>query len=170
LEFIKCSKCGSIKGVDSHNLSKDEIFRGTIYCRCGETIFFELEGSIITFVTGKHPFGGINRNVPEDASDRLAEAKLCYFSGALRASAVMARSSIERGLSAKGYDKGKLEQRIEAAHNDDKNIIGDVELALAHGTRLIGNDAIHEAQTIAPVEVEGALGATVQILNKMFSS
>lgn len=82
----------------------------------------------------------------------------------------MARSSIERGLSAKGYDKGTLEQRIEAAHKADKKIIGDVDLALAHGTRLIGNDAIHEAQTIAPVEVEGALGATVQILNKMFSS
>lgn len=165
-QYIKCTGCGHTKSVDNGNYKPEDIFRGTIHCACGAVTFFELNENTMTFISGKYPFGSPHLGVPKDASDRLEEAKVCYFSGALRASAVMARSALEQGLSAKGFNKGVLEKRIEEAH--DKKLIGDTEMALAHGTRLIGNNSIHEAQDIAPIEVEGVLGATIQILNKIF--
>ena len=166
---FRCIKCGSIKDVylQAYMPFTPEIdkLRGVDFCKCGGQTAFELIGNVLTFIASKEQFIPPN-NPPKDAAERFSEAKLCYFAQALRATAVMLRSSLELSLKEKGIAKGTLEEKIDDALA--KTFISKREYTLAHATRLIGNDSIHEAENINLVEVESLFGAVTQITNKLF--
>ena len=65
-----------------------------------------------------------------------------------------------------GVTKGKLEQRIDGARR--KDILTDTEYMLAHGSRLVGNAALHRASIVAPSDIPAVLSAVVSITNHLF--
>ena len=165
-EFL-CDGCEHTKAIEFRNYKPGDILRGVVLCSaCGEQTFFEMKGTVLSFIPGKYLIIPPSPNVPQDSREKFTEAKLCYFAAALRATAVMQRASLESALNEKGFTKGTLEERIDnALANGD---IKKREYTLAHGTRLIGNESIHQAKDINPAEVQPIFGALTQILNKLF--
>ena len=157
--------CRNVKRLEFQNYKPHDTLRAVIACSCGEQIFFEMDECYLTFVSGKQ-IGGLSTSIPQGTRDRFVEAKLCFFSAALRASTVMARSSVESALDAKKFTAATLDDCIEEAHN--QKVLGEEEYLLAHGARLVGNRAIHKEPNIRPEHAESLLVATVQILNALF--
>jgi len=78
----------------------------------------------------------------------------------------MARAAVEEALEVIGFTQRTLEDRIEEALTQKK--IGREEYAIAHGSRLIGNGAIHEATAISPGEIPAVLAAAAKVINHIF--
>ena len=160
-----CSGCGINRQIEFMSLPGDTL-RAVLHCRCKERTYLEIQNNAIKSLPGT-TFGSLKKNVCAEAKDRYTEAKECFYATTLRASVVMARSAIEAELKRKGYNKGKLRDKIEDAHKN--GLLGDTEYTLAQGSRLIGNQAIHKSKVIKPEEVVSALGATAIILNNLKS-
>jgi ssDNA-binding Zn-finger/Zn-ribbon topoisomerase 1 len=163
---FRCPKCGHVKGIYFQNYKTNDVLRGIVYCSCGGQALFEMKEQVLSFVSEKDIFPSLNQSVPQDTQDRFMEAKLCYFAPALRATAVMQRACLELALTEKGFNKGTLEERVEDALK--KGQIEKQQYLLAHGTRLVGNDAIHTSKVISPASVLAAFGALSEILNSLF--
>lgn len=163
---IRCVQCQDVKDVFLRSLHDDEILRGVILCPCGGKTSFELKGNVLSFIASKDFPISDPKHLPNDARERFSEAKLCYFGLALRATAVMLRATVESALKEKGIIKGKLEEKIDVALK--QNIISQREYTLAHGTRLVGNESIHDATIITLAEIQGLFGAVAQIMDKIF--
>lgn len=162
-----CIKCNKIKNVLFQNFLEGDRLRGVVFCACGGQTVFETIEQTLSFISSReYPFSSPNPNVPQDARQKFTEAELCYFAPALRAAAIMLRASLESALTEKGIVKGTLDERIERALSD--GVISKREYTLAHGTRLVGNDSVHQSSDIKTVEVQGLFGAVTQILDKLF--
>ena len=74
----------------------------------------------------------------------------------------MCRSAFEQTLTEEGYEIGSLESKIEAAKKD--GVLDDEQVAVAHGSRLMGNRALHRAGDIQPGQSLGALGAVATLV------
>ena len=85
--------------------------------------------------------------------------------GSPNASVAMCRASVEAGLTEKGVAGRDLFTQI----NNAKDILGEIEVGLAHASRLITRGAIHRGELISLADVPSMLSATVRILNKLVS-
>jgi hypothetical protein len=81
--------------------------------------------------------------VPDDVQSEFREAELCASVGAWRAGSSMLRSTLEKTLLANGYDKGKLQEKIDRAATD--GAITAARSKRAHeNIRVLGNDVLHD--------------------------
>ncbi len=141
--------------------------RGVYICSyCQKPSPFELKEQTVTFRPGGRMVVPLGPAAIDAVRQRYHEAELCWYASANRAAAVMARAAVEEGLKSRGLTKGKLEEKINEALN--QGIIGQEEQAIAHGSRLIGNSAVHEAEQIAPGQVPAVLSAAASIINHLF--
>ena len=139
---------------------------GSAICRyCNTGTGFELEDDTIVYVSGKSGYGSLNNVVSDIAKTLYAEAELCFQSGAADASAAMCRASIETALAEAGFKDNTLFQQIDSAKT--KGSLDDIEVSLAHGSRLITRDAIHRGDLVSLSDIPSMLSATVRILNKL---
>ncbi len=85
----------------------------------------------------------IPEQVPSGVQSEFREAELCASVGAWRAGSAMLRSTLEKTLTANGYDKGSLKERIDLAAAD--GAITAARSKRAHDDiRVLGNDILHE--------------------------
>jgi hypothetical protein len=139
---------------------------GSAICRyCNAGTGFELEDDTIVYVSGKSSYGSLNTALPDIVKTLYAEAELSFQSGAADASAAMCRASIETALAQAGFKDDNLFEQIDSAKTAGD--LDDIEVSLAHGSRLITRDAIHRGALIALSDIPSMLSATVRILNKL---
>lgn len=170
---IKCDSCGRSRAVDLYwntvsNVDRpDDSVRGVFICgKCHEQSPFEFNEATLTFKPGKQLSTPLKDTVPADVEERYTEARVSLYAGACRASAVMARAAVELALASRGVTNWKLEDRIIEALK--QKIIGPEEYALAQGSRLIGNDAVHAGLAVSPAEASAALSAAASIVNHLY--
>ena len=140
--------------------------RGALVCsQCNTVSPFELAEEAVTFKPGSHMFVELATDASEEVRGFYDESRLCISSGAPRAAATMARATLEQALEERGCT-GKLDSMI--SHAVAQKIITQAEVTIAHGSRLIGNDAIHEAnKSVTLGEAIATLSACVTIVNRM---
>jgi hypothetical protein len=134
--------------------------------KCNADTLFELTRNAITFYPGSDTLIELNVTAPDGAKEMYEQARLCIFGTAYRAAAVMGRASLEQALVAKNFTSGLLEEKIDAAKA--KGTIGNREFSMAHGSRLIGNDAIHKDKEVTPAYLLNALASAATIVNHLF--
>jgi len=141
---------------------------GTAICRqCGTGTGFEIEANTIIYVSGKSSYGSLNTLLPEIVKTLYAEAELCFQSGTPNASTAMCRASLEAALTQADFKGANLYDQIASAKT--AGALDDVEVGLAHASRLITRDAIHRGELISLSDVPSILSATIRILNKLAS-
>lgn len=141
---------------------------GSAICRhCGTGTGFEIEANTITYVSGKSSYGSLNTLLSEIVKTLYTEAELCFQSGAPNASTAMCRASLEAALTQAKFKNANLYDQITSAKT--AGALDDVEVGLAHASRLITRDAIHRGGLISLSDVPSILSATVRILNKLAS-
>ena len=176
---IQCSWCGFnhrgisqtyrySEGSPAATVLNKDVLRGVLTCgKCGEKTVFQLEnGYALGYLAGKDTLVTLNPNAPEGSHEMYEQARLSFFGTAYRASAVMGRASLEQALITKGCVTGVLEDKVDEAKK--KGIIGNREYALAHGSRLVGNDAIHVGKEITQPYLLAALAAAATVVNHLF--
>lgn len=163
---IGCDWCGVSSNLGENNPTP-HVWRVVLICaNCHKRTVFELRNNIVVFRPGKQEFGGLGGSTPLPVREVYEEAILCYYSLANRGAAVMCRSSVERALEARGLTGGDLDDKIKTALAN--TWISDVEHSIAHGSRLIGNRAIHREKTVTPSDVPAVLSATATVLRKLY--
>lgn len=172
---IMCEQCGSMRQVRLqgvvHNIGegvvKKDVMRATLTCaKCDTRNVFELVEEAVTFRPSGAMYGALSANAPEDVTDIFLEAELCFYGLAYRAAAVMCRACVEQALTVKGISKGSLEDRIDVAQR--QGILDQRVYMLSHGSRLIGNDAVHIKRVVNPGDVPAVLSTAVSIVNHVF--
>lgn len=169
MPFLLCTGCGKRMEVNigTHPLmypSDPARLIGSAFCRnCEVGTGFELQDNIMTYVAGKISYGELDSGLSDVTKKLYAEAELCFQSGAANASATMCRASIESALADAGVEGKTLFDMIT---NAKEKILDDIEVTLAHGSRLITRDAIHRSELVQLSDVPSMLSATVRILNK----
>ena len=169
---ILCDSCNRNRALDlywhpSSNVDRPgDSVRGVFICgKCHGRSPFEFTEATLTFKPGKQLLTPLNDTVPADVQERYTEAQICLYAGAFRASAVMARASVEQALEARGVSKPTLDAQIKEALS--QQIIGDEQSSIAHGSRLIGNDAVHAGPSISAGEVPAVIAAAAGIINHL---
>ncbi len=141
---------------------------GSAICRlCGTGTGFEIESNTIIYVSGKSSYGSLNVQLSETAKTLYSEAELCFQNGAPNAATAMCRASLEAALTQANFKGNNLYDQIGSAQT--AGALDDVEVGLAHASRLITRNAIHRGELIALSDVPSILSATVRILNKLVS-
>jgi hypothetical protein len=79
----------------------------------------------------------------------------------------MCRASLEAALTQANFKGTSLYDQIASAKT--AGALDDVEVGLAHASRLITRDAIHRGELISLSDVPSILSATIRILNKLAS-
>ncbi|MGA9047651.1 MAG: DUF4145 domain-containing protein [Dehalococcoidia bacterium] len=162
--------CPSCKlRMDIHTGAQAHTVIGTCICgNCKTGTGFEIESNFLTYISGKSSYGNISLKVPSASKLLFAEAESCLHAGAPNAAAAMCRSCIEITLTQAECSGSNLKQQIETAKSANK--LSDIEVGLAHASRLITNDAIHGGDLVKLADIPSMLSATVQILNRLFPS
>lgn len=111
------------------------------------------------------------KDVPEGIVKEFREGETCLEAGALRASAAMFRSVLDKTLRANGYKEKKgttLEQQIDLAAED--GVITQARRRRAHDEiRVLGNDVLHdEWQQIPEADVEAARHYAQRVLEDFY--
>lgn len=141
---------------------------GSAVCRhCGTGTGFEIEADTLIYVSGTSSYGSLNTLLSEIVKALYSEAELCWQSGAPNASTAMCRASLEAALTQADFNGANLYDQIASA--ETAGALNDVEVGLAHASRLITRDAIHRGELISLSDVPSILSATVRILNKLAS-
>lgn len=149
------------KGTNTHKVI------GSAICRsCGAGTGFEIIDNTIVYVSGKSSYGTINTALSQTVKTLYSEAEMCFRNGTPDAAVAMCRASVEIALTDKGIEGRDLYHKIENA----KAILDTVEIGLAHASRLVTRDAIHNAELMSLSDIPSILSATVRILNKLASS
>ena len=73
---------------------------------------------------------------------------------------------MEEGLEQKGYSGKTLELLIDDA--EAAGALDRTNFMLAHGSRLVGNAALHKESSIEPGNIPAVLSAAVSICNYLF--
>jgi len=136
----------------------EDSLSGTITCgECGTENIFRERGGVIEYRHDPDMFGTLPPQTSKIMRSLYQEAIDCFVNRTFRASAGMCRSTLEQTLEEHGYKRGSLESKIDAAKKD--GILDDEQVAVAHGSRLMGNRALHRAAKINPGHAQAALGA-----------
>lgn len=167
MAILVCGHCKKRRTINQ-NADEDETLALVVTCSgCGGRTYFEMVGDAVTFTLGGGDFLGTfgEAFVPIAISDRFDEAKICFQVRAFRAAAAMARSCVEMALSEHGITKGNLESRIKRAK--DAGMLTDEEVSLAHGSRLVGNNALHKQAVVTAPYAQSALQAAAGVVSKL---
>jgi len=141
---------------------------GSATCRhCEAGIGFEIVDNVVTYVSGKSSYGKLDAGLTDDIRMLYAEAELCFRNGTPNAAATMCRACIELALNKAGCTGGTLFELIKDA--GEKKKLGEVEIGLAHSSRLITRGAIHRGEFVSLADVPSMLSAAVRILNRLSS-
>ena len=175
MPYLQCTGCDKTLEINigeqgrwnvPNKNSNPNKLTGSVTCRyCGTGIGFEITDNIIVYVSGKSSYGNINENLSGIVKAFYAEAELGFQNGMPNASAAMCRASLEIALNEAGFTGRTLEAQIDKA----KPPLSDIELSLAHCSRLITREAIHRGNLVELSNVPSMLSATVGILNKLVS-
>jgi hypothetical protein len=142
---------------------------GSAICRnCSTGIGFEIIDNVIVYVSGKSSYGKLNDVLAKDIKMLYTEAELCFQHGTPNASATMCRAAIELALVTAGVVGNNMFELIADAKNKGK--LDEIEVGLAHSSRLITRGAIHRGEFVSLADIPSILSATVRILNKMAES
>ena len=71
-------------------------------------------------------------------------------------------------LTESGFEGKNLFELIKDAGNKKK--LDEIEIGLAHASRLITRDSIHRGEFISLSDIPSMLSATIKILNKLTSN
>ena len=163
MSYLPCSGCGepveiNAGGQASWNRpdakSNPSKISGSAICRhCEAGTGFEIIDNVTSFVAGKHSYGSIDPKVPEVAQAFFVEAEMCSRSAAPNAVAAMCRASIETILNERGFKGDDLKRQINLAAA--KKALDQDEIALAHGSRLLANSAIHGGELLLVSHILG---------------
>jgi len=178
MPYLPCSTCnhpmeiniGLVSGYNVwNNMTNPRKITGSAICRnCGAGTGFEITDNTINYVSGKSGYGSLAPQVSSTAKTFYAEAEVCFQSGTPNAAATMCRAAIEIALTEAGYSGSDLYSKIENAKKPN-GVLDDIEVGLAHASRLITRDAIHRADLIQLADIPSMLSATIQIMNKLAS-
>jgi len=178
MPYLKCTGCGNTLEINigeqnywnrpNEGVNPSKLI-GSATCRhCGTGIGFEITDNIIVYVSGKSSYGRLEAGLTDDIKMLYAEAELCFQNGTPNASATMCRASIELTLNEAGFKGKDLFELIEDA--GEKGKLDDIEVGLAHSSRLITRGAIHRGEFVSLADIPSMLSATVRILNKLSSN
>ena len=144
---------------------KDTV-KGFIECgKCRTRNPFEYMSDAFTFVPGDLALGSLTTSAPPMVRELFAEAETCFYSGAARGAAAMCRASVEEMLNSKNITARTLEDQIDMAKT--QGLLGDLEHSMAHGCRLVGNNAVHKSATVQLGQIPPLLTNTILIINKL---
>jgi len=173
MPYLHCTSCGETLEINTGppNLwnqpnqgGHTKQIIGSIICRkCGTGTGFEIVDNTIVYVSGKNSYGSLSNTLSQTVKTLYSEAEMCFMNGSPNATVAMCRSSVEIALTEKGIEGRDLYTKIENA----KGTLDTVEIGLAHASRLITRDAIHNAELISLSDTPSILSATVRILNKL---
>ncbi len=178
MPYLPCSTCGAsmevnIGDFNRHNMpntkSDPKKVVGSALCRaCGNGTGFEITDNVLNYVSGKSSYGSLTPPTAPAVSAFYSEAEMCFQTGAPNASATMCRAAIETALDQSGFTGSSLYEKIENAKG--KKALDDMEVGLAHASRLITRESIHKAELITLSDIPSMLSATVHILNTLVRS
>lgn len=164
---INCDWCDTAFAIDGGRSLSPHLLRGAVFCaRCKKPTVFAMEHDALVWRPGKLDMPGV-QGAPPLAVEMLNESRLCYGVAAVRGAVAMSRAAVEQALKAKGIIKGTLEQKIDEAKGE--GLLDDREVSLAHSSRLIGNEALHDAVAIDLSLVPAALSAAIAIVGSLRS-
>lgn len=176
MPYFPCSSCGKSLEINTGDQSVwnkpnaggfTHTLIGSAICRhCGAGTGFEIIDNVISYVSGKKSYGSINSALSQTVKTLYGEAEMCFMNGSPDAAVAMCRSSVEIALTEKGKTGRDLYSKIENA----KDILDEVEIGLAHASRLVTRDAIHKAKLVPLSDIPSMLSAAIRILNKIASS
>ena len=179
MPYLQCTGCGDTRleinigrkqfwnVPDKYSFTRKLI--GSATCRAsGAGTGFEIVDNVIAYISGKSSYGELNAGLASDVKMLFAEAELCFQNGIPNGAAAMCRASTELALSKAGCEGKDLFKLIEDAGGKGK--LDDVEVGLAHSSRLITRGAIHRGEFVSLADVPSMLSATVRILNKLSSN
>ena len=166
-----CAHCGESRILEDRTVrspsTQADLLRGVSTCgQCGQKTVFGMTNNAITFYPGKGAYGILSENTPQDIRDIFVDAELCFYGMGLRGAVAVSRACVEAGLSHKEITERTLEKSIDLAV--ENSVLTATQHMLAHGSRLVGNDALHEATDIALSDVPSVLSAVVGIINHLF--
>jgi len=108
-----------------------------------------------------------DENIPEDISNDLDEAKMCFSTGCNRACAAMARRCIQNACIKKGCKEKELVKQIKEM-TQEGIITKDIE-EWATVVRWVGNDAAHPGKdSVTKEDAEDVLKLAEQFLHVLF--
>ena len=173
--MITCIGCKELRGVrveptlhDIGRMQRTDVLRGNLFCpECKVWTAFEMTGSHTTYIESPGVYGPLDENLNQGIKEVFQEAVLSFQATAYRASATMRRAGVEDMLVNKGFQRGRLERKINAAKR--KGALDQRLVMLAHGARLVGNDAVHIKREIKASEIPPLLTATTTLLNHLFA-
>ncbi len=175
MPYLPCSGCGRAMEINigqqvlwsgPNEKSNPSKIIGSAFCReCKAGTGFEITNNLISYVSGKSSYGSIANSLSQIIKTIYSEAEMCFRNGSPDAAAAMCRSSIEISLTEKGISGRDLYHQIESA----KGLLNEVEIGLAHASRLVTRDAIHNGELVSLSDIPSMLSATVRILNKLAS-
>jgi hypothetical protein len=178
MPYLPCAGCDKILEINTVELqhwnkpdkqSNPIKVIGSATCRsCGTGTGFEIVDNVIAYVSGKSSYGKLDAKLTDDIKMLYAEAELCFQNGIPNASATMCRASIELTLNKAGFEGKDLFELIKDAGKKGK--LDDIEVGLAHSSRLITRGAIHRGEFVSLADIPSILSATVRILNKLSSN
>lgn len=173
MPYLRCNACGRTMQINTgeathYNRPNDSTnptkLIGSATCRaCKIGTGFELVDNVIVYVSGKSGYGSISEGLTNTVKTLFAEAEVGFQNGIPNASVAMCRASLELALNEKGFAGKTLFEQIDKA----KPPLSDIEIGLAHASRLITREAIHRGNLVELSDVPSMLSATVQILNKL---
>lgn len=169
---LVCDHCGHVLELSYRITSRfpedtGDLITGVLTCtRCQQKTIFGIEDDAVNFYPGKAAYGQLEEWVPALVREFFLDAEMCFFGTGFRGAVAMSRACVEEGLEQKGYSGKNLELLIDDAH-----AAGDLDATnhmLAHGSRLVGNAALHKASSIQPSNIPAVLSAAVSICNFLF--
>lgn len=173
MPYLRCTECNHVMEINigkpqgyntADTSSKPKQLIGSAICRnCEAGTGFEIIDNVLVYVSGKSTYGNINEGLSDTVKTLFAEAALGFQNGIPNASVAMCRASLELALNEKGFTGNTLFKQIDKA----KPPLSDIEIGLAHASRLITREAIHRGNLVELSDVPSMLSATVQILNKL---
>ena len=163
-EFL-CQGCNDRKVIQITVSQPADILHGVMECsKCGRKTVF------VAAVLGlKHlpsyQYGTLPLRVDKNVARLFTEAESSFYAPAPCAALAMCRACLEKALALRQITQGTLEAKIAKAQS--LKILDATHVALAHGSRLVGNAALHDGDTV-PIElVPSMLVATVQLVNAL---
>ncbi|MEE8194071.1 MAG: DUF4145 domain-containing protein [Dehalococcoidales bacterium] len=177
MPHFPCTSCGQPleinTGASNHYNQPHEkgsllSVAGSATCRnCKAATGFEITNNVIAYVSGKSGYGSLATGITDDIKMLYGEAELCFRGGTPNACAAMCRTTIELALNEAECVGSDLFKLIKDAETKGK--LGDIEVGLAHSSRLMARDAMHRGEFVSLADMPSMLSATVQILNKLSS-
>lgn len=139
---------------------------GTLTCGCGQQIPLEAEVTNVredeSIVKVHNAIPDLSTTVPTEVRSTFSEAASAFYGGAPRAALAMARAALEELLESLGYKQNDLAGKIRAAKS--AKLLDERHVMLADGARLLGNNALHDGDSVSQAEAQSALSAATLLL------